>query len=348
MTTALLPLLLLLILRVQPLPGLPLCRGSEHVEGSWVAYANDSLPKKSFHCCSYDDNDYMHNNSVGGACFNPNWNYAYAFFDKVLVTGSDQYPTYVGEHGCLCDKSEGRDTLNPRETYYWKPSQCSLVTWNASRFCELLGKRRVLFVGDSTHAQVYATLTNMLHAANLPPSRACSHQLMFGRCNVLFFGLKGGKSLIEWVKIAEKPDIIIINAGAHLHDLGDIFSVQENLKFHFAQMKDYYGAANVTAIWKTQSPGHGGCNHLPRRPQLVVSNSTLDKYDWLLHPSFDAVAKNYSSIHGYRMLDMSPLYQRPDAHLINYWHEDCLHFCVPGPLDLFSILLLQMLTVGEV
>lgn len=333
---------------------LPLCLGSEHAEGEWVAFANTSSLKKSFHCCSYDENDYGHNNSVGGACYNPYFNYrTQAFFDRTLVTGSDQYPTYVGEHGCICDKAEGRDSVNPRERYYWKPSKCSLVAWNASRFCELLGPRRVLFVGDSTHAQVYSTLTNMLHAANLPANTSCAHQLMFGRCNLLFFGLHGGHSLIEWIKIAEKPDILIINSGAHMHDLGDMMSVQENLKSHFAQMRALYGEdKNISVVWKTQSPGHVGCTLLPRQPQVVVANGTLmqgtDQYDWLLHPTFDAIARNYSAIHGYRVMDFSPLYQRPDAHLTTYWHSDCLHYCVPGPLDLFSQLFLQMLTTGEV
>ena len=43
------------------------------------------------------------------------------------------------------------------------------------------------------------------------------------------------------------------------------------------------------------------------------------------------------------VIDMSPLYQRPDAHAL----DDCLHFCTPGPLDLFGELLMAALSNGE-
>jgi hypothetical protein len=43
-------------------------------------------------------------------------------------------------------------------------------------------------------------------------------------------------------------------------------------------------------------------------------------------------------------VDLAPLYLRPDAHPGG---NDCLHMCVPGPLDLFSILLLAMLRNGD-
>ena len=326
-------------------PPLPLCRNDDHVVGEWIEYTNTSAPRKSFHCCQYDENDYLHNTT---ACFNPSWNAALAFRDTVLVTGFDSYPTYVGEHGCNCDKFEGRDSLNAREKYFWKPKSCSLVQWNASRFCELLGPRRILFVGDSTQAQTFATLTNLIHAADLG-NASCNHQITFGRCNVLIYGLKGGKNLQEWVKIAGKPEILIVTAGAHLHDLGDMYSVQDHIKTHFSQIREAYGTQNISILWKTQNPGHVGCT-VEKQPQKVVPNNTYgpDKWDWLLHPTFDAIARNYSFIHGYKVLDMSPVYLRPDSHSGIYWHDDCLHYCIPGALDIFAQLLLQKLVVREI
>jgi hypothetical protein len=50
---------------------------------------------------------------------------------------------------------------------------------------------------------------------------------------------------------------------------------------------------------------------------------------------------------GFQLLSMEPLYLRPDAHVYGSKH-DCMHYCQPGPLDLFSVLLLQMMVTGEV
>ena len=50
---------------------------------------------------------------------------------------------------------------------------------------------------------------------------------------------------------------------------------------------------------------------------------------------------------------MYPLYLRPDSHPgKNSWSDarfggDCLHLCIPGPLDIFSILLLHYLIDEE-
>jgi hypothetical protein len=41
---------------------------------------------------------------------------------------------------------------------------------------------------------------------------------------------------------------------------------------------------------------------------------------------------------------MEPLYYRADAHSGN---GDCLHYCMPGPLDLAAMLLHHMFITGE-
>lgn len=48
---------------------------------------------------------------------------------------------------------------------------------------------------------------------------------------------------------------------------------------------------------------------------------------------------------GLEWIDMSPVLWRSDAHQSA---EDCLHFMMPGPMNLFSILLLQKLYNKEI
>ena len=70
----------------------------------------------------------------------------------------------------------------------------------------------------------------------------------------------------------------------------------------------------------------------------------------------DGDTENYQFFNGMKYLDMSMLFLRPDAHpgaFNKYFHDgddfmDCLHFCMPGPYDLFPVLLLQMLFNGEI
>lgn len=46
------------------------------------------------------------------------------------------------------------------------------------------------------------------------------------------------------------------------------------------------------------------------------------------------------------IIDISPLYLRPDMHIVGS-HQDCLHACEPGALNLFSNAFLQMLVNNE-
>lgn len=325
-----------------PTDRLPLCRGGAHKVGHWVRHVNVSTLSKSFHCCAYEDNDLAHDERL---CHNPLWEPKFTMRETNLLTGFDKYPMFSAEHACHCDRDEGRFSVNRREQYYWQPSTCNLLQWNATYFCHLLGSRRVLFVGDSTVAQSFTTLTNMLHSGN----STCGQQIMYGRCNMLVFGLKGGRNLFEWVQIAGLPDIVIVNVAAHLHDVGDMQDIVRRLGAIFPSMRALYTEARrpLSIAWRSSHPGHIGCTHDMEPLQTPASppDASIDKHGWRLHhPTFDDMAANASKGLNMTILDMSPLALRPDAHPGG---GDCLHFCLPGPVDLFPQILLQSLYARE-
>lgn len=72
-------------------------------------------------------------------------------------------------------------------------------------------------------------------------------------------------------------------------------------------------------IWKTINPGHMNC-----APELVpIAISALAKqisidnpYKWNLHKKYDEVSVNVSRALGMNVIDMSPLYLRPDGYVI--------------------------------
>ena len=68
-------------------------------------------------------------------------------------------------------------------------------------------------------------------------------------------------------------------------------------------------------------------------------------------PLFDDISRNYSRTLSLKVIDMSPLYARADAHpgwvtAIN--SEDCFHLCAPGVLDFYSQVVLTMLFNEEI
>ena len=71
------------------------------------------------------------------------------------------------------------------------------------------------------------------------------------------------------------------------------------------------------------------------------------QYHWERFPLWDAMALNANITYHNKpigVLDMGALYFRPDAHP----GRDCLHSCLPGPIDIVGRILLQMLQNGEI
>ena len=119
-----------------------------------------------------------------------------------------------------------------------------------------------------------------------------------------------------------------------------------------------------------QNPGHPGCANnsqpLANLSAAIASiESTPSQIDPNLHrilPSFDKAVKEILShsksqqlsqlLSPIRYIDMSPLYARVDAHptsrtrsTISSGH-DCLHYCLPGPVDFFAVQLMHLLAHG--
>jgi GDSL/SGNH-like Acyl-Esterase family found in Pmr5 and Cas1p len=71
------------------------------------------------------------------------------------------------------------------------------------------------------------------------------------------------------------------------------------------------------------------------------------QYNYADFQSFDAIASDiFKNELQQPVLHLEPLYYRADAHPVR--DNDCLHYCIPGPLDLAAQLLHHMLVVGEI
>ena len=59
---------------------------------------------------------------------------------------------------------------------------------------------------------------------------------------------------------------------------------------------------NLKLVWKTQNPGHVNCGtyNAPQK-NYAIASPEMDNYCWNLHPVFDEVSKNYSSLIDYQV-----------------------------------------------
>ena len=321
------------------------CVDNEYTDGKWV-YNNDSALNKNFICCQSTNNDYMQPICV------PN-------LERKGFVGSSEGYMLFHDDVCSCDREEGtRFKISKRERYQWKPSTCTLLEWDATQFCDLLGNRKILFLGDSSNGHSAITLINMINDAN----EICSENIRFISTPLLEPSVLTPTDIADLKK--DFPDFVIASAGHHFHeDSGkedfnaafDLFvSTLVDIHSQFVAHTKAAKQRKFHFIWKSINPPHIHCNKYPEptteRVPFLHSMDPLCKWDWF--DSYDDHARNatvgtatattsstVSTAPQMLYLDMSPLLYRPDAHP----RDDCLHYCAPGPLDLFPRLLLQRL-----
>lgn len=305
-----------------------LCMNNGHVLGKWINGSEPADTKKTYYSCGWGDHDYKSNPQLCG------WG---ARIGEQLVYGHKTWLMQTGGFSSECDKRDDtRWKFTQRERYRWEPMLCDLIPWNATQFCELLGNRTILMLGDSTMHQTAASIMSRV-TSDSPPMESCADQLSMGRFNK-FGPEKGQVPAINHIREVS-PDIVILNTGAHFMTTPEFFEDLVHLEALQKEVHDTFHK-KVTFVWKTMNPGHINCSSTSNGPLVdhwSHRHDRSDLYNWFIFPKQDSYAKREIARMGMKLIDMSPLYYRQDAH------SDCLHYCLPGPVDLFSVLLLNML-----
>lgn len=313
-----------------------LCMNGLHTHGRWVYNASTSLVK-SFVCCGYDrDEDFKWNNATCLPRGAQNVDYMFGYAAPML--------SLAGGHSCFCDGELGRQKVHKRERYEWVPDHCELVRFDGKHFCSLLGKEKVVFIGDSTLQQQAVNLMNHITGTG----GTCAPQIgLFKTYNpvVPSYGTDWADMMRE-----SKARIVIMGHGPHFNSVREYVSMWELMVKHYEShhVSDYIKAHNVTVLVRTINYGHPHCNanaSVLNDPVSIVPHSADDVYSWRLFPVFDDIARRYAVKLGFQMIDVSPLRLRPDAHPAG---RDCLHYCLPGPLNLFDEILTTMIASGEI
>lgn len=303
-----------------------LCLGSvEHVVGSWKPI---NVTAKSFPCCGWDGNDYQ---NLGDVCVD------------------SPFYMHSGGNSCSCDAQDGRFTVNRREKYVWAPQNCKLVPWDAHNFCTILANREVILVGDSTMQQAAATIGNMVKGYGEDPiDPKCSDQISFFHSDTLvnkkYSYFNRGKHWEEYINDFNTTlsAIVVLSAGPHIPTRTNFTEVLMKVEEGIHRIRRSY--PGVSFMWKTQPAGHGGCTKYTE-PLSQKQDTGQQEYNHGIFGDFDnmAAALFLDKIKA-PLLNLDPLFYRADAHP----GDDCLHLCIPGPLDLAGILLHHMLVTHQI
>ena len=208
-----------------------------------------------------------------------------------LQRGRPDRGSASGGFACTCSRSALGQA--PRELL-WEPTGCLLgQKWNASRFCELLSGRKLMFIGDSTMQQTFASVASAVtwwyHRANgggaddakapgalrdegraASVAMSCAAQLSYGKSDTLvgreLGRLNRGRAWHEWVT-AERPALVVLGAGAHVYGVHNFSTVLREVAGRI------HAFPHTRVLWKTQQPG--GCAATPLASRSAAVNHTF-------------------------------------------------------------------------
>ena len=340
----------------------PRCRGREHAAGVWRErriIVDDEPP-----CCG-EDMEMFRAEPLCGTRSQKGLSSSTQFWPR------PQQLTHIGGCACTCDRlARSGNALD------WHPSACELPSWNARTFCDALGQRILVFVGDSTMAQAAVATMNAVEwgtnsadrrSSSFNSSAGCAEQLKFGHSDTLVYGSLGrmsrGRPLNAvlagfGVGTTQRRPIVVVSAGAHI--IGDAnFTLVLQRVNRTVSLARFGG---VSFLWRTQNPtgcGAQALEALPPDPQseeswervLDAERSLANKGRHAENLKRDIEARRFFEGHPrVRILDLSPLYLRVDAHVASErtggrpCHgsvragrkplNDCMHWCAgpAGPL----------------
>ena len=279
----------------------------------------------------------------------------------------------ISSRACTC-----HGLLRQNITHVWKPSRCRLLPWNASRFCERLGKKQLLFIGDSTMIQHHAMLVNRIvwdAQGSGGGAHDCAAQVSFVHSDTLTMAPQFGRlnrgypirKILAGVEpyVDRRPpyDVAIVNTGAHVVSDADF-----KVLLHYMTKLVPSQFPLVKIVWKVQNPA--GCSHTGRPldsppDEQFYANHAGPTYNWRSFSRRDKLAKaafnsaaRAPQLGG--VLDTAPMNLRADAHISSHGalgrpkkpgSIDCLHLCHTadgGPLALGPQLLLHALETRQV
>ncbi len=244
------------------------------------------------------------------------------------------------------------------------------------RFCSAMEGKSILFVGDSTQSQMFTSFVHLLGAQKADilvnacnPFAAQIHyigeidlradvcngnlRVHFVRNEYLWLdsdknkkmrglpNLEGGpKLLCDWDDYIATADFIVLNRGLHFSKDAPV-EINQTL----VELQRRRGSKPTTFIYRsTQIPIPRCSTYAEPMPQTTwMTNYSLtdgERYHWDRMEEQNQMVKEILQ-KGVIFLNITLLSSlRPDGHLNP---ADCVHYCLPGPVDDWNALLFGVL-----
>ena len=308
----------------------------EPIQGKWIFQGSN----RKFHapiCCSWDKDMFEELTGVCGDKLWPEEGDDSASRKRYRGSESDVYPVQTGGHACSCIHR------NFTDEYIWT-SPLLTKEFDPKYACQLLGRRTVLIIGDSTGQQFASALMNALESGN------CAPQVYFSLSDTLL--MRGHDRGHFWFDelVRVQPDICIWGVGPHIWGEDDFRNVLRevvaNMTAYQDQQRQQGSAKRITQfVYKTQQPA--GCSEQistlsPDEAAIdMIMHNHTELYNHRFYYDRDLYALSYLSEINMPVIDLRMLYSRGEAH--SKPPKDCLHFCSPGPLDVVADLFQNLL-----
>lgn len=323
------------------------CSDGQHALGSWV----ESGPRNITPCCAWIPAEMAVNPEEYCGTFGAEG----AFQRSEPSVGVYRGPKHFLAFTISCAATPAASCRGFTDTFVWKPSLCQLLEWNAAQFCQLLGNQTMLFIGDSTMEQTASSLMSNIRYPFWSTTAGCQEQIIFAPGDTLIGRSLGvsnrGSYWVEHVRQL-KPDVVVLNVGAHIAASADSDAVFAST---LNQVLDEHQLLfpELTVFWRSQMSG--GCSEriLDQErddTRWAAYAASQPMYNYHLFRKWDSIARDIISSRNsqlVRFLDMAPLRIRADAMSGSLpsspvYNHDCIHFCTPGPMDhLFLRVILQ-------
>jgi hypothetical protein len=151
--------------------------------------------------------------------------------------------------------------------------------------------------------------------------------------------------ILPWVHRIRRDDIsiVVLNRGAHYVPDRQLYT---ELNETFSYLTRHF--PDVTVIYRDSPSGHPGCRmdfNVTPRAKATLNYASEDynwKYNWHNFDSQNTLTKKLIETHYPHIVFMDVSHmtsRRPDGH------SDCLHYCIPGPIDAWVVNFVEVLDI---
>ncbi|KAI8811163.1 hypothetical protein BJ742DRAFT_736907 [Cladochytrium replicatum] len=262
----------------------------------------------------------------------------------------------------------------------WYPSSCELFPFYPLEMqARILTKRKILFIGDSLLEELSysmsvlsgvplnwtrsCTLVDYHTTKPMPPDHYRFCQCRHNGTNCELAPKTAPSGLVcpegqvaqhresrnyEWTSMIKDYNTLVISVGHHWRKEDPQFErypeMVENVLTYLS--KNFGGLI----IYMMAPMGHLGCSNYRKpitRDQLATFKRPNEKYMWLeavyAQEHWLSISRNIPTLKDrFYILNTTMLMYRPDGHIEGF-KNDCLHWCLPGPLDTIAHLLFNLL-----